>query len=62
MFFRENGKTSQGGQTEIPAPENKHDYSQGLDKALQTQQLQDIVKTQALRLGARKSPVQAKLF
>lgn len=63
-------------QIEIPTPENRHDYSKGLDATLQRQQLQDIVKTQAIRLGAQRSknkgtsgtplfdpaPVQAKLF
>ena len=43
-------------QTEIPAPSNRHDYSKGLDKTLQTQQLADIVKANAsIRLGACKS-------
>lgn len=54
-FFRENGETSRTKQTEIPAHENRHDYSQGLDKALQKQQLADIVKVQPVRLGAARS-------
>ena len=53
-------------QTAIPCPENKHDYSRGLDWTLQAQQIRDIVKVVGtIRLGKpnhRRSKTEAPLF